>query len=115
MSRVKLRTVLLGLITVCAGCAYAGTTTAPPAPRKVHRAHKPVSSQHVRPIKRTWQSGPASLAPETEVIPARPPASPPRAAALHMPPAKVNVLASGKQRPTTRPVHATAPVAAASV
>ena len=85
--------------------------------KQVHQTHKPVASKHASPIKRTWQSGPASLPPVTEVIPARPAASPPRVSAARDSHTKVTALASANQHrtPATHPVRTATLATAATV
>ena len=87
------------LITACAGMAFSATTTPPPPSRRVHHTHRAVVSKDTRPIKRTWQTGPATMPPETVVIPPRPPSAPPRVAASR----DLHVVAHPSVPPSLRP------------
>ena len=100
------------LVASCAGLVFLRAATVPVTPQQGSSAHTSVPSKHSkarkrhhvtkhyqasmhtpatthahaavpsRTVRRTWQSGPASSPLETEVIPSRPPAAPPRTGAL---------------------------------
>jgi hypothetical protein len=56
-----------------------------------------------KPLKRTWTSGPATLPPETEMVPSRPPASPPRVVTTLGPSIQKTSLAARKLKLATPP------------
>ena len=94
MTRVKILSTSICLVTSCAGLLFLGSATLPGAPQQVQGVHTSVPSKrskatkptgHKAPMltghkatKRTWHSGPAALPLETEIVPSRPPAAPPR-------------------------------------
>jgi len=89
MTRVKIITTSICLITSCAGLVFLGSATLLGAPLQGPSAGHAVPSRRSKATKPTghkatkpaWHSGPASSPLETEVVPLRPPAAPPRVSA----------------------------------
>ena len=65
------------LILVGAGLCLLATGSYSVTPQARAPVHPSSPSSHVRTMKRTWRTGPASMLPETEVVPARPSPVPP--------------------------------------
>ena len=109
MTRVKIITPSICLITSCAGWIFLGCTILHGAPQQVPIASSSVPSKSPKApkstghkaIKRTWHSGPASTPLETEVVPSRPPAAPPKVSTTFDPDAKQKKLAA--RNPQTAP------------
>src|SRR5271157_180622 len=94
MTRVKIITTSICLVTSCAGWVFLGSATLPGAPQQgpsarpsvpstrakatkptVHKATNPTVHKAPKP---TWHSGPAASPLETEVVPSHSPPAPPR-------------------------------------
>ena len=141
MTRVKIATTSICLITSCAGLVFLGSATllgtpqqgpdAPPSmPSRHSKVTKPIghkATKHTvhkatlhtvhRATKPTWHSGPASSPLETVIVPSHPPPAPPRVSttlgsyAKRKEPATMNPRAA----PSAGSVHATISPAAALV
>ena len=60
----------------------AGTLASTPPTKAQNQAHS--TAVHRRPLKRTWTTGPATMPPDTEVLPPRPSAAPPALRAVSL-------------------------------
>lgn len=116
MTRVKIITTPICLIASCAGWFFLGCGPLHAAPQQGTSASSSVPSTRPkatkpathRAIKRTWHSGPASTPPETEAVPSRPPAAPPRVATTFDPGAI-------QKKPASRNAHTVAPASSIRV
>ena len=97
---MRIVTTSIRLITSCVGLILLASVTLPGAPEQHPAAVSRTRASHAKPLKRTWSSGPATLPPETEVVPSRPPASPPRAFAVST---RKTTLAAGKSQLALNP------------
>jgi hypothetical protein len=90
-----------GAYDLCVGLILLMSVTLFAVPQQHRGVGSRARDGHARPLKRTWTSGPATLPPETEMVPSRPPASPPRAVATLGPSTQKTNLAARKSQLAT--------------